>query len=123
VGVAAMTTTYSFEGWMTGEKLAPAHNVEYARDGYLHCVDTTDQSCVLVLPAKPHDGFKIIVQDKFSSWEASPLVIHRNGNKIMGMEEHLTCDLKNQVFALVYTTTSAGWVVTQDLKINKSRKD
>jgi hypothetical protein len=50
-------------------------------------------------------------------------VIHRNGNKIMGMEEHLTCDLKNQVFALVYTTTATGWVVTQDLKINKSRKD
>ena len=118
-----MTTTYNFEGWLTGERLAPAHNVEYARDGFLHCVDTTDQSCVLVLPAKPHDGFKIVVQDKFSSWAASPLVIHRNGNKIMGMEEHLTCDLNNQVFALVYTTTSAGWVVTQDLKINKSRKD
>ena len=118
-----MTTTYNFEGWLTGERLAPAHNVEHARDGFLHCVDTTDQSCVLVLPAKPHDGFKIIVQDKFSSWEASPLVIHRNGNKIMGMGEHLTCDLKNQVFALVYTTTSADWVVTLDLKINKSRKD
>ena len=118
-----MTTTYSFEGWLTGQNLAPQHNVEYARDGYLHCVDTTDQSCVLVLPANPHDGFKIIVQDKFSSWESSPLVIHCNGNKIMGMEEHLTCDLKDQVFALVYTTTSMGWVVTQDLKINKSRKD
>ena len=118
-----MTTTYNFEGWLTGERLAPAHNVEHARDGFLHCVDTTGQSCVLVLPAKPHDGFKIIVQDKFSSWEESPLVIHRNGNKIMGMEEHLKCDLKNQVFALVYVAALQDWVITQDLKINKSRKD
>jgi hypothetical protein len=123
MGSYAMTTIYSFEGWLTGEKLAPKHNVEYARDGFLHCVDTTDQSCVLVLPAKPNDGFKIIVQDKFSSWEASPLMIHRNGNKIMGMEEHLTCDLKNQVFALVYVAALQDWVVTLDLKINKSRKD
>jgi hypothetical protein len=95
-----MTTTYNFEGWLTGERLAPAHNVEYARDGFLHCVDTTDQSCVLVLPAKPHDGFKIIVQDKFSSWEASPLVIHRNGNKIMGMDITFVTTAKTDVEAL-----------------------
>lgn len=117
-----MTQTYQLEGWMTGKSLVPAQNIEYARDWYLHCVDTRDQSCILVLPAKPHDGFKIIVQDKFDSWESSPLVIHRNGNKIMGLEEHLTCDQPKMMFALVYTNLT-GWVVTTDLKMNKSRKD
>jgi hypothetical protein len=50
-------------------------------------------------------------------------VIHRNGNKIMGIEEHLTCNLSNQVFALVYVAALQDWVITLDLKINKSRKD
>lgn len=88
---------------------------EYVDHEKNYFVDTNMQKGMLVLPPNPKDGFKIIVSDYFGSWMYHPLVIHRNGKPIMGLEEHMTCDAPNSVFALVYTNTSAGWVVTQNL--------
>lgn len=92
---------------------------EYVENERTYFVDTWNQRGVLVLPPRPRDGFKIIVSDRFGSWVAHPLVVHRNGNPIMGLEEHMTCDVPNMVFALVYTNTPTGWVVTQNLSTNE----
>jgi hypothetical protein len=86
--------------------------VEHERSYY---VDTNMQKGMLVLPANPRDGFKIIISDYFGSWIWHPLIVHRNGKPIMGLDEHMTCDVPNMIFALVYTNTPAGWVVTQNL--------
>ena len=86
--------------------------VEHERSYY---VDTNMQKGMLVLPPNPRDGFKLIVSDYFGSWIYHPLIIHRNGNLIMGLEEHMTCDVPNMIFALIYTNTTAGWVVSQNL--------
>jgi hypothetical protein len=86
--------------------------VEHERSYY---VDTNMQKGMLVLPANPRDGFKIIISDYFGSWIWHPLIVHRNGKPIMGLDEHMTCDVPNMIFALVYTNTLAGWVVTQNL--------
>jgi hypothetical protein len=88
---------------------------EYVEHEKSYYVDTHMQKGMLVLPPNPRDGFKIIVSDHFGSWIWHPLVIHRNGKPIMGIDEHMTCDVPNMVFALVYTNTPAGWVVTQNL--------
>lgn len=86
--------------------------VEHERSYY---VDTNMQKGMLVLPPNPRDGFKLIVSDYFGSWIYHPLIIHRNGKPIMGLEEHMTCDVPNMIFALIYTNTQAGWVVSQNL--------
>jgi len=86
--------------------------VEHERSYY---VDTNMQKGMLVLPPNPRDGFKLIVSDYFGSWIYHPLIIHRNGKPIMGLEEHMTCDVPNMIFALIYTNTTAGWVVSQNL--------
>jgi len=95
------------------------YSYEYVEHEKSYYVDTNMQKGMLVLPTNPRDGFKIIVSDYFGSWIYHPLVIHRNGKPIMGMDEHMTCDAPNMVFALVYTNTSAGWVVTQNLSTNE----
>lgn len=86
--------------------------VEHERSYY---VDTNMQKGMLVLPPEPRFGFKIIVSDYFGSWIYHPLIIHRNGKPIMGIDEHMTCDVPNMIFAMIYTNTSAGWVVSQNL--------
>jgi hypothetical protein len=90
--------------------------VEHERSYY---VDTNMQKGMLVLPPNPRDGFKLIVSDYFGSWIYHPLIIHRNGKMIMGLEEHMTCDVPNMIFALIYTNTSAGWVVSQNLSTSE----
>lgn len=86
--------------------------VEHERSYY---IDTNMQKGMLVLPPDPREGFKLIVSDYFGSWIYHQLIIHRNGKPIMGLEEHMTCDVPNMIFALVYTNTPTGWVVTQNL--------
>lgn len=99
---------------------------EYVEHEQSYYVDTNMQKGMLVLPPNPRDGFKIIVSDYFGSWIYHPLIIHRNGKPIMGINENMTCDAPNSIFALIYTNTSSGWVVTQNLTttelLNKVKK-
>lgn len=88
---------------------------EYVEAERSYYIDTQYQKGMLVLPPNPKPGFKIIVTDYFGSWMYYPLIVHRNGKKIMGMEEHMTCDVPHMIFGLVYTETEYGWVVTQNL--------
>jgi hypothetical protein len=88
---------------------------EYVEHEKTYFIDTWAQKGMLVLPSKPRDGFKIIVSDRFGSWKAHHLVVHRNGSDIEGLSEHLVCDHPNAVFSLTFTTTRLGWVVGQNL--------
>jgi len=92
---------------------------EYVEHEQSYYVDTNMQKGMLVLPPNPRDGFKIIVSDYFGSWIYHPLIIHRNGKSIMGFDEHMTCDVPNMIFGLIYTNTRVGWVVTQNLTTNE----
>lgn len=91
------------------------YSYEYVEHERSYYVDTNMQKGMLVLPPNPRDGFKLVVSDYFGSWIYNPLIIHRNGKPIMGMEEHMTCDVPNMIFSLIYTNTTAGWVVSQNL--------
>lgn len=88
---------------------------EYVDHEKYYYIDTQYQKGMLVLPPNPKPRFKIIIGDYFGSWMYYPLIVHRNGKPIMGMDEHMTCDVPNMIFGLVYTETNFGWVVTQDL--------
>lgn len=91
---------------------------EYVENERTYHIDTHNQKGMLVLPPNPTPGFKIIVGDYCGSWIYYPLIVHRNGKKIMGLEENMTCDVPNMVFGLLYTETEYGWIVTQDLSTN-----
>jgi hypothetical protein len=105
--------------WRNENNLVVQSGDEYAYEYVAHektyFIDTWTQKGMLVLPSKPRDGFKIIVSDRFGSWKAHPLIVHRNGGDIEGLSEHLVCDQPNAVFSLTFTTTRLGWVVGQNL--------
>ena len=88
---------------------------EYVQNEGSYQFDTSMRPVTLVLPANPIDKFRIEICDYFKSWMINPLVIHRNGNKIMGVEEHLNCDVPGSMLALIYTRTSMGWIVDTTL--------
>lgn len=85
---------------------------EYVSDEGRYFVDTSHQKGMLVLPHRPKPGFKVTVVDHHGSWIFYPLVIHRNGNDIMGLSENLVCDEPNMMFSLVFAPeTKLGWIV------------
>lgn len=88
---------------------------EYVQNEGSYQFDTSMGPVTLVLPANPIDKFRIEICDYFKSWMINPLVIHRNGNRIMGVEEHLNCDVPGSMLALIYTRTSMGWIVDTTL--------
>lgn len=78
---------------------------------------TFNKPAMVVLPHRPKEGFNIFVSDEHGSWKFYPLIVHRNGNKIMGLEENLKCDVPNAVFGLKYINSAMGWVIHQDLSL------
>ena len=101
-------------GWVVDHNLNSGDEVayEYVKDEGKYYVDTSDKPAMLVLPPRPRPGFRLTVVDHYGSWKFYPLTVHRNGNLIMGGEEHLRCDVPNMVFSLIYAPeTRLGWVV------------
>jgi hypothetical protein len=94
---------------------------ELVKEEDVYFIKTFNRPAMLVLPPKPKDGFSLFVTDGFGSWRYYPLIVHRNGKAIMGMEEHLTCDVPNGVFGMKYTNTKMGWVVHDKFDLNNRK--
>ena len=77
-------------------------------------MNTFEKSGVLVLPFDPANRFKVVVWDRFASWAAHPLIIHRNGARIGSIEEHLICDEPQQAFILEYIKPAKNWLIHQN---------
>jgi len=93
------------------------YSYEYVRHEKSYFVNTWNQRGILVLPSSPMPGMKIIVSDYYGSWAANSLTIHRNGNKIMGLEENMECDEPFAIFAMTFIpSTGLDWVVHQNIK-------
>ena len=84
---------------------------EWVEEEKTYYVDTSIYKRDLVLPSNPKIGFKIIVHDFFDSWKIRPLKVYRNGNPIMGIEEHLICDEPKSIIALVWYGGYIGWKI------------
>jgi len=91
------------------------YDYTYVVDGGSYSANTFMKKGVLVLPTKPHVGFQIFVSDQFGSWKWYPLMIHRNGQRIMGIEENMECDMEYAVFKMIYVNPSIGWKVEDGL--------
>jgi hypothetical protein len=73
-------------------------------------VDTSAGSVSITLPATPPTGATIRFADFKSSFEVSPLILLRNGSKILGISDDLSVDIDNKSITLVYASANAGWV-------------
>lgn len=71
--------------------------------------NTSGGAWTLTLPANPAVGDTIGVIDVASSFGAAPLTIARNGQKIMGLAENMTCSTNGLAFELVYQGAAYGW--------------
>ena len=74
---------------------------------------------VFVLPPNPQVGDVIYFSDREGSTKWFPTVIHRNGNAIMGENEHMTCDVPNISFKMAFLGGYLGWQVLSDLTLFK----
>ena len=72
-------------------------------------IDTTDKAVMVGLPDNPKPGDMISWIDVALDFSRNNLIIHRNGHRIMGVEDNLCCDKNGDNGALIYTGPHYGW--------------
>jgi hypothetical protein len=80
-----------------------------ANDGVL--ANTSGGAWTLTLPSSPTVGDTVTIIDTHNSFTNNNLTVARNGQKIQGIAENLTCDVNNSAFELVFTGTTDGWKI------------
>jgi hypothetical protein len=83
--------------------------VHAAQHGHVYFVDTTGGTVTLNLPASPQTGDYVGIVDSNSNFDSVAVNVGRNGNPIMGLNEDMTCDVKNASFRLVFADGVRGW--------------
>lgn len=70
--------------------------------------DTTVSPFSITLPASPSNNDSIKIVDAGSYFDFKPLMVLRNGNKLLGRTEDLVLDVKNASITLAFNSTY-GW--------------
>ena len=84
-----------------------------ANDRYF--IDTTAGAQTANLPASPQVGDQVSFVDLAGTFDTNNLTIGRNSLKIMGLSEDLVISTEDAGIQLVYTGTTHGWKLTQNL--------
>lgn len=71
--------------------------------------NTSGGTFILTLPASPAANDRIRIADLAGTWGTIPVTLARNGNKIMGLSEDYSLNVKNASVDLIYTGTTYGW--------------
>lgn len=71
--------------------------------------DTSGGAWTLTLPASPVDYTEVTLADHAGDWQDKNLTVARNGAKINGLAEDLTCDRGGKQFLLRYEGATIGW--------------
>ena len=77
-------------------------------NGYI-CDTKTTGAITMTLPADPSAGDVVGYIDGASYFATNNLTIDRNGKKIMGLEEDMTCSLTGDCGELIYSDAANGW--------------
>lgn len=72
-------------------------------------IDTTGGTIAATLPLDPSMGDTIRFFDVASQFDTNPLVMVRNGEKIMGDDEDMQVTTANAAFDIVYSNETYGW--------------
>jgi hypothetical protein len=78
-------------------------------------VNTTAAACTINLPASPLTGDQIRFIDVAGTFNTTNLTVGRNGLKIMGLTENLIISTQNASFGLVYSGSTYGWRLLENL--------
>jgi len=84
-----------------------------ANDRYF--IDTTAAAQTATLPASPQTGDQVSIVDLAGTFDTNNLTVGRNSLKIMGLAEDLVVSTENAGIQLVYTGSTYGWKLTQNL--------
>jgi cytoskeletal protein CcmA (bactofilin family) len=71
--------------------------------------DSTSGTFTLTLPATPAVNNRVRIADLAGTWAATPVTLSRNGNKIMGLSEDYSLNVKNASVDLIYSGATYGW--------------
>jgi hypothetical protein len=63
----------------------------------------------LTLPVAPAVNDRIRIADLAGTWSISPVLLARNGNKIMGLSEDYSLNVRNASVDIIYTGATYGW--------------
>ena len=86
----------------------------YVESGGTYNFNSFNNKAMFVLPPKPNINTTITFTDKYGATKWNPVIVHRNGNPIMGEDEHMTCDVPWAFFNLKFIGGKIGWCVTVD---------
>ena len=78
-----------------------------ARDAIF--ANTTGGAFTLTLPVTPAVNDRIRIADLAGTWGTTPAVLARNGNKIMGLSEDYSLNVRNASIELLYSGSTYGW--------------
>jgi hypothetical protein len=76
-------------------------------------VNTSVESITVILPAFPETGDQVTVVDATGTAATNNIILGRNGNKILGVENDLIVDINNAAITVAYYNTSRGWLVVE----------
>ncbi len=94
---------------------------EHIVEERMYALDTTKRKGIIVLPSQPKIGFRALVSDRHNTWLYNPLIVHRNGNKLAGLEENMICDEPQSMFVCEFKNKKDGWIVHQNFKLSDFR--
>jgi len=84
-----------------------------ANDRYF--VDTSGAARTITLPASPQTGDQVSLLDLAGTFDTNNLTIGRNSLKIMGATADMVVSTEDAAVQLVYTGSTYGWKLTQNL--------
>lgn len=80
------------------------HNVRYF-------IDTTGGIVTATLPSTPTENDTIEFIDLKGNFENNKLIIGRNGQKIMRLDEDMDVNINNMTVKLVFSGVTDGWII------------
>jgi hypothetical protein len=98
------------------------YDYHYVQHNGNYTLQSFNKSAMFVLPPKPEIGTTIYFSDHDGSTKWFPVKIHRNGNLIMGEAEHMSCDVSNVMFKMVFVGGFLGWQVLTDSRFTQKSK-
>lgn len=91
------------------ERWIEKSGVYTAENGDRLLLDSSVSGFSVNLPNTPQIGDHLSFVDAAGSCETNNVIIDRNGNKIMGLDEDMTINRDNASFDLVYYNSTYGW--------------
>lgn len=76
--------------------------------------DTSLETFTIILPLNPQENDSVWIGDLKGTFETNNLIVARNSELIMGINEDMQFDLNDLSIELVFTNSTVGWKLILD---------